>query len=148
MQSEIDLHNQLMVFGSYLAIQGLSLTYVSVTDWLIVWCLTPFQQIFSYIAAASSPVHAFLEIFLPVLCTILFPSHCRLSHIIIAEKTDNGVCVCVCVCVRERERERERERGDIGWAADRTSDLLFSRFFFYCPLSHSFSWPNIQTWPL
>ena len=31
---------------------------------LIVWCLTPSQQYFIYIAAASAPIHAFLESFL------------------------------------------------------------------------------------
>ena len=30
---------------------------------LIVWYLTPFQQYFSYIAATSTPIHAFLESF-------------------------------------------------------------------------------------
>ena len=37
--------------------------HVTTNDWLIVWCLTPFQQYFSYIVAASAPNHAFLELF-------------------------------------------------------------------------------------
>ena len=34
---------------------------------------------------ASAPIHAFLEFFLPVLCTIFFPSHWLLSDITIVE---------------------------------------------------------------
>ena len=49
-----------------------------------------FNKYFSYIAAASAPIHAFLEFFLPVLRTILFPSHWLLFHITIDETTDSG----------------------------------------------------------
>ena len=49
-----------------------------------------FQRYFSYIAAASAPIHAFLQFFLPVLRTIFFPSHWLLSQITIVETTDNG----------------------------------------------------------
>ena len=45
----------------------------------------PFQHYFSYIMAASAPIHAFLEFFRPVLCTTFFPHHWLLSHITIAE---------------------------------------------------------------
>ena len=41
----------------------------------------PFQCYFSYITAASAPTHDFLELFLPVLITIFFPSYWQLSHI-------------------------------------------------------------------
>ena len=37
--------------------------------------LTPFPLYFNYIAAASAPIHAFLEFLLPVLLTISFSSH-------------------------------------------------------------------------
>ena len=48
-----------------------------------------FQQYFSYITAASAPIHAFLEFFLPVLCTIFVPSHWLLSHVTIVETMDS-----------------------------------------------------------
>ena len=48
-----------------------------------------FQQYFSFIAAASAPIHAFLEFFLPVLRTTSFPSHWLLSHITIVKTTDS-----------------------------------------------------------
>ena len=40
--------------------------------------------------AASSPIHAFLEFFSPVLRTIFFPSHWLLSHLNIVETTDSS----------------------------------------------------------
>ena len=47
-------------------------------DWL--YRASPcFQQYFNYIAAASAPIHAFLEFFKPVLRTVFFPSRCLLS---------------------------------------------------------------------
>ena len=49
-----------------------------------------FQQYFSFIAAASALIHAFLEFFQPVLNTIIFPSHWLLSHVTIVETTDSG----------------------------------------------------------
>ena len=48
---------------------------------LIVWCLMPFKQYFSYIAVASAPIHALLEFFKSNLHNILskplaaFPHH-------------------------------------------------------------------------
>ena len=45
---------------------------------------------YMYIAAASAPIHALLELFQPVLRTIFFPSHWLLSHITIVETTDSG----------------------------------------------------------
>ena len=38
--------------------------------------------------AVSAPTHASPEFFLPVLCTIFFPSHWLLSHITSAETMD------------------------------------------------------------
>ena len=49
-----------------------------------------FQQYFSYIAAASAPIHAFMDFFKPVLRKILFPSLWLLSRITIVEKMDSG----------------------------------------------------------
>ena len=49
-----------------------------------------FQQSFSYVTAASAPIHPFLEFFKPVLCTIFFPGYWLLSHITIAKTTKNG----------------------------------------------------------
>ena len=43
------------------------------------------QQYFIFIPAASAPILAFLEFFQRVVCTIFFPSHCLLSHIIIVK---------------------------------------------------------------
>ena len=40
------------------------------------------------IAAASAPIHDFLEYFLPILRSIFFPSHWLLSHITIVENLD------------------------------------------------------------
>ena len=54
-----------------------------------VWYLTPFfQHNFSYIAAASAPIHAFLEIVMPVLHEIFFQNLRLLSPIIIVETMD------------------------------------------------------------
>ena len=39
---------------------------------------------------ASAPIDAFLEFLKPVLGTILFLSHCLLSHITIVETMDSG----------------------------------------------------------
>ena len=50
----------------------------------------PFSTYFSYITAASTPTHAFLEFFLPVLCKIFFPSHRLLSHITIIKTMDSS----------------------------------------------------------
>ena len=36
---------------------------LALIDYLIIWCTAPFQQYFSYIAAASAPIHALLESF-------------------------------------------------------------------------------------
>ena len=49
-----------------------------------------FNDVFSYIAASSAPIHSFLEFFLPVLRTIFFQSYWLLSHIAIVETTDSG----------------------------------------------------------
>ena len=40
--------------------------------------------------AASAPIHAFFEFFLPVLDTIFFPTYCLLSHTTIVKTTDSG----------------------------------------------------------
>ena len=58
--------------------------------WIDWWCWRRFQQYFSYIPAASAPVHAFLEFFLPVLSTIFSPSHWLLSHITIVQTMDSS----------------------------------------------------------
>ena len=39
---------------------------------------------------ASAPTNAFLEFLLPVLCTIILPSHGVLSNITIAKNMDTG----------------------------------------------------------
>ena len=39
---------------------------------------------------AGPPIHAFLEFFLPGLCTIVFPSHRLLSNITIVKTMDSG----------------------------------------------------------
>ena len=83
----------------------------------IVGALTPFQQYFSYIAAASAPTNAFLDFFVPVPRTTFCPSHWLISHITIAETTDssergmNPVAMAIIIP---------------GKAGDRTSDLPFS----------------------
>ena len=41
-------------------------------------------------ASASAPIHAFLELPLPVLCTILFPNKWLLSHITIIKTMDSS----------------------------------------------------------
>ena len=56
---------------------------------LIVWCLMPFKQYFSYIAVASAPINALLEFF-RVICTIFFPSHWLLSHITTVKTRDSS----------------------------------------------------------
>ena len=58
--------------------------------WFIVWCLTPFQRYFSYTVAASAPMHAFLELFLPVLHKIFFQNHWLDSHISIVDTMDSS----------------------------------------------------------
>ena len=40
--------------------------------------------------AAGAPIHAFLEFFQPVLCTIFFPNHWLLSNTTTVEITDSG----------------------------------------------------------
>ena len=57
---------------------------------LIVRRLTPFQQYFSYMAAASAPIHAFLEFFQPVFRTLFLPNHWLLSQITIVGTTDSS----------------------------------------------------------
>ena len=47
-------------------------------------------QYFSYITAASVPIHTFLQFFNPVLRTILLPSHLLISHITIVEAMDSS----------------------------------------------------------
>ena len=47
-------------------------------------------QHFSYIAVASEPIHAFLEILLPGFCTVIFQSHWLLSHMNILETMISG----------------------------------------------------------
>ena len=39
----------------------LSANFANLFGWLNLWCLAAFQQYFSYIAAASATIHAFLE---------------------------------------------------------------------------------------
>ena len=55
--------------------------------WIIIIMMFKrcFQHYFSYIMAPSAPVNAFLELLLPLLRTIFFPSHWLLSHITIVE---------------------------------------------------------------
>ena len=38
----------------------------------------------------SAPIHAFLEFFIPVLCTIFFQNHWLLCHITTVETMDSG----------------------------------------------------------
>ena len=47
-------------------------------------------QACSVITAASAPIHAFLEFFLPVLRTMFLASRWLLSHITIVETTESG----------------------------------------------------------
>ena len=50
-------------------------------EWSIVSCFhTIFTCYFSYITAATAPIHAVLEFFWPILSTIVFQSHWLLSH--------------------------------------------------------------------
>ena len=49
-----------------------------------------FSTVFRLHRGGIAPIHAFLEFFLPVLCTILFPSSWLLSHINIVETMDSG----------------------------------------------------------
>ena len=51
---------------------------------------TVFEHHFSYITAASAPIHAFQEFLLLVLRKIFFPSHWLLSHLTIAETVVGG----------------------------------------------------------
>ena len=60
---------------------------------LIIWCLTPFQQYFNFIAAVSASINAFLEFFLPVLHTKFFLSHWLNSHITIDERWERNESV-------------------------------------------------------
>ena len=48
----------------------------------------PFSTFLCYIATVSAPIHAFLEFFF---CTIFFPSHWLLFHIIIVGTMDRSV---------------------------------------------------------
>ena len=88
----------------------------------IIYCLTPFSTLFSNIAAASAPIHAFQEFFLPLLRTIFF------SKILVAFPhnycRNNG-----------QRRERNESYGNnhhqsseriLAEHGDRISDLLFS----------------------
>ena len=49
-----------------------------------------FNTISTLFTGASAPIHAILKLFLPVLSTILFPSHWLLSHITIGETMDSS----------------------------------------------------------
>ena len=71
-------------------------------SWLIVWCSMPFQQYFSY----SAPIHAFLEFFQPVLCTIFFPRQWLLSQITIVKTTDSEEYRMNPVAVTNQSSER------------------------------------------
>ena len=54
-------------------------------------CLMPFSTLFSYIVAASPPIHAFLEFFFNRhSAQYSFPSHWLLPHITIVETMDSG----------------------------------------------------------
>ena len=72
--------------------------------------------------AASSHIHVFLEFFLPELRTILFPSHCVLSHITIVETIGSGEREMnpVTLTINNPPDRKLAEPGD------QTSDLLFS----------------------
>ena len=47
------------------------------------WVIAVLQYYFSYIAAASAPIHTFLEFLLPKIHKIFFPSHWLLSYMAI-----------------------------------------------------------------
>ena len=49
-------------------------------DWSIVCCLMPFSTLFKLYHSSQCTYHAFLEFFLPALCTIFFASQWLLSH--------------------------------------------------------------------
>ena len=53
---------------------------------LIIWSLTTFSTLFQLYCNS----HVFQEFFLPLLCTIFFPSNWWLSHITIVETMDNS----------------------------------------------------------
>ena len=89
---------------------------------LFMWCLMPFQQYFSNIAAASALYPYFPGVLLTVLSTIFFPSYWMLSHINIVETMD--------ICERGK---------NIGRAGDRISDLLFSS-----PVRYQLSYGALQ----
>ena len=82
--------------------------------------LRRFQRYFGYIAAASAPVHAFLEIFLNLYSVqYSFPGHWLISHITIVEAMDSGERGMNPVAMTILGKNTDR-------AGDRTSDLLFS----------------------
>ena len=63
--------------------------YTSVLHRLIDWLYGVqhrFHQYFSFIMAASAPIHTFLGFFCSVLWAIFFPSYWLLSHMIIVKK--------------------------------------------------------------
>ena len=54
------------------------------------WVNAVYNMYFSYITAASAPIHTFLEFFYSVLHTIFFPSHWLLSYLTTVKTTDSG----------------------------------------------------------
>ena len=56
----------------------------------IEWCLTQFQRYFSYIAADSAPIHAFLEFFNQLSAQYSFKATGCFSHTTIFEIMDSG----------------------------------------------------------
>ena len=81
------------------------------------FCCMLFNTVyFSYIAAASAHIHAFLELFLPVSRRILFPNRRLFSDITITETMDNMGEFWTNVAMNVMNHRQD----------DRTSDLPFS----------------------
>ena len=97
-----------------------------------------FSAIFQlYRAAASAPIHAFLEFFNPVRRTIFFPSHWLLSHILIVKNTDSGERAMNPVTMTIINPQN-----DIGRAEDRISDLWYPAFSFFSQMFSTLSKRN------
>ena len=91
------------------------------------------QHFFSYTMAASEPIQAFLECFLPVLCMVFIANHWLLSNITVVETMDNIARDINTVAMTPQSSIL---RKNIGRAWDQISDLLFSSPVSY-PLIHT-----------
>ena len=103
------------------------------SDWLIVWCLTPFSTVFQLYHGGQCTYPCFVGVLLTSALTVFFPSHWLLSHLTIVETTYsdergmNPVATTIIVPQRSNQRPPVFKSATLPtelWGLDRKSEAF------------------------